>query len=225
MNPRGKKRKTYEIQEANSEPSKVAEAVSSYLLSERFLATFEADTETVTALENLLQRAQDFSLAFARINMLTERERLVAEIRRRLESRGIKLFEVHLPASTVDLLAEILEQLKGQHFFSLKSSQSDRSRIDATAQQVIFVYGIERSILSSESYHPTLAVLNYKRELFRDRLPVPIVFWLPEYALSAIAEGAPDFWAWRSGVFEFVTPRQETEKMWRAEQTKGDDVA
>jgi tetratricopeptide (TPR) repeat protein len=56
--------------------------------------------------------------------------------------------------------------------------------------------------------------MNYKRENFRDLIPAPIVLWVPEYALQAIMEGAPDFWAWRSGVFEFATPQAEVEKTW-----------
>ena len=220
-----KKRKTYEIQDSTSEPSKVAEAVSPYLLSDEFLATPEADFETATALENLLQRAQGFSLAFARVNMPAERNKLMAQIRQRFESRGIKIFEINLPSSTTDLLTEIFDQLKKQNFFRPEAPRADRFHRDATRQRIVFVYGIEHSILSSVTYHPTLAVLNYKRELFREKISAPVIFWLPEYALQAIAEGAADFWAWRSGVFEFATPRQESEKMWLAEQPKGDSIA
>ena len=46
--------------------------------------------------------------------------------------------------------------------------------------------------------------------LQRDRLVETrhaLVFWVREETLRAIARGAPDFWAWRNGVFDF---RQET---------------
>src|SRR5690606_13038766 len=48
----------------------------------------------------------------------------------------------------------------------------------------------------------------------KETVPVPIVLWLPEYALRAIIRGAPDFWAWRSGVFDFSTPAEDVEHTW-----------
>ena len=49
-----------------------------------------------------------------------------------------------------------------------------------------------------------MAELNLGRELFLRDAPCPLVFWLPNYAVTAVARHAPDFWAWRSGVFEFA---------------------
>ena len=40
-------------------------------------------------------------------------------------------------------------------------------------------------------------------------MPHPLVIWLPDYAVTAVAALAPDFWAWRSGVFEFETGEAE----------------
>jgi hypothetical protein len=36
-------------------------------------------------------------------------------------------------------------------------------------------------------------------------VPHPLLFVLPDYAITRIAKFAPDFWAWRSGVFLFRT--------------------
>lgn len=38
-------------------------------------------------------------------------------------------------------------------------------------------------------------------------MPVPLLIWLPDFALDFVARGAPDFWAWRSGVYEFATEK------------------
>jgi tetratricopeptide (TPR) repeat protein len=83
---------------------------------------------------------------------------------------------------------------------------------EAGPRLAIFVYGLKNSISSSAPYHPLLAVINYKRENFREQIPGPLVLWVPEYVLQASIEGAPDFWAWRSGVFEFAAPQLELEK-------------
>jgi tetratricopeptide (TPR) repeat protein len=70
---------------------------------------------------------------------------------------------------------------------------------------------LELSIPSSEAYPPILGHLNYYRELYREQVPHPLLIWLPEYALTALARGAPDFWAWRSGLYELTPDREETD--------------
>ena len=46
------------------------------------------------------------------------------------------------------------------------------------------------------------------------------MIWLPDYAVTAVARFAPDFWAWRSGVFEFETG--EAERSATFEQSSGE---
>ncbi len=53
-----------------------------------------------------------------------------------------------------------------------------------------------------DPHPPILGQLNLARDRFRD-LTCPVVFWLRDEALTRLAQGAPDFWAWRSGTFEF----------------------
>jgi tetratricopeptide (TPR) repeat protein len=43
--------------------------------------------------------------------------------------------------------------------------------------------------------------LNMKREAYAD-VPHALVFWVGEHGLREVATNAPDFWAWRSGVFD-----------------------
>ena len=44
--------------------------------------------------------------------------------------------------------------------------------------------------------------LNQSRENFPKSFSGPVLIWLPDYALTRLAREAPDFWGWRSGVFE-----------------------
>ncbi len=50
-----------------------------------------------------------------------------------------------------------------------------------------------------------LGRLNHERDLLRQSIPAALLIWLPDFALDYVARGAPDFWAWRSGVYEFQT--------------------
>jgi hypothetical protein len=54
-------------------------------------------------------------------------------------------------------------------------------------------------------YPPVLQDLNFVRDAYSTSVPYPILFVLPDYAITRIAKYAPDFWAGRSGVFTFKT--------------------
>jgi len=162
----------------------------------------------------MLTRAQGFALAFAQVNVPTQRAELVKEIRRRVEPQGLEIIEIDLQSPVQDFLNDLLRRLAKVYLTKLKSEPRQLAVAESAPRYAVFVYGLEHSIPSSEIYHPALAVINYKRENFRQHLAAPLVIWVPEYALQAIIEGAPDFWAWRSGVFEFVAPREEVSKTW-----------
>jgi tetratricopeptide (TPR) repeat protein len=53
-----------------------------------------------------------------------------------------------------------------------------------------------------------LGHLNLSRERFREHFPFSIVFCLPEFALRYFIRRAPDFFDWRSGVYDFPTKRE-----------------
>ncbi len=132
----------------------------------------------------LLRRAQGFALAFVRSNLPVDSRRIVKELTERLSAGDIDVRELRLTEPERDLhgrLAGLTPPL--------------------AQGQAVVVTGLEHSIPSGEEVPPALDRLNRSRELFRD-LPCPLVLVLPEYALTQLARQAPDFWAWRSGVFE-----------------------
>ena len=88
--------------------------------------------------------------------------------------------------------------------------------------EVLFVQGLEYSLLSYEatkreegwsseeiySYSwkavpRLLGNLNLQRERFRDNFSIRFVFLLPSFAMKYLIRRAPDFFDWRSGLFEF----------------------
>ncbi|MEO8892017.1 MAG: tetratricopeptide repeat protein, partial [Coleofasciculaceae cyanobacterium] len=54
-------------------------------------------------------------------------------------------------------------------------------------------------------YPPVLQDLNFVRDAYRRTVPYPLLFILPDYAITRLAKFAPDFWAWKSGIFQFKT--------------------
>jgi tetratricopeptide (TPR) repeat protein len=81
--------------------------------------------------------------------------------------------------------------------------------LQTTENLVLIIKGLEYSISHTE-YPPILQNLNFARDAFIDVLPYPILFCLPSYQITSIAKFAPDFWAWKSGLFKFESIEQES---------------
>lgn len=90
-------------------------------------------------------------------------------------------------------------------------------QIKQNKKLVLIVRGLEKSIGVFGDYPPVLQDLNFVRDAYKRTVPHPILFILPDYAINRIAKFAPDFWAWRSGVFRFHTT--QTTKEYAIDQT------
>src|SRR5215216_903961 len=160
----------------------------------------------VRRLVRSLDYAEGFWLGFVKCNLPAQRRKAASACKDLLEPLGIRLIEVELTEPISELLPILKERIASEQTGTggLSSSVKERSESRDRRKLAIFVSGLEHSIPSSEAYPPILSYLNLNRELFRQELPYPLVIWLPEYALTALARRAPDFWAWRSGLYEFA---------------------
>ena len=178
--------------------------------------------ETLSALARTLDFAAPgrFLLAFAKCNLPVQRGALVGRLNVMLEPLNIRLLEVDLTEPVTQILP-ILRELLGSayltvprpHTLSAEPALALREGADKVA---LFVYGLEHSLPSSDPKPALLDHLNFSRELFRRDVPCPLVIWLPDYALTKVARGAPDFWAWRSGVYEFPPEPALAQRVMRA---------
>jgi tetratricopeptide (TPR) repeat protein len=146
--------------------------------------------EDLLALARMLRRGKGhFVLGFARCNIPTLRRQLVAMLKDALTPAGVTIHEVELNAEATDLPA------------TLAAAAGDGDPL--------FVYGLSEA-MPSPAPRRILAQLNERRGQYQ-KLNRPLVFWLPEYAVQLVARDAPDFWAWRSGVYAFyLPPNQKT---------------
>ena len=169
----------------------------------------ETTAETYRYLKNGLQRKRGFGLFFVQCS----------------PAEGHKIFEdikIYFPEKHTDILS--LEQ-EIDDLYSLIAEKQIQEKID-----ILFIQGLDKSLipylqsepsfqvtLSGEknihggqgNYYrldtvpPILAHLNLQRERFRDNFEFCLVFVLPKFALKYLIRRAPDFFDWRSGVFEF----------------------
>ena len=143
-------------------------------------------TETEAILERLdrlVRWSKQFRLAFLRCDDPVQEQTL----RRRVNAKltGCAILEIVLDKPIVSLLDEI-------------SSQWDQNHPPTAVSVFGLANSMEQGINSS-----VLGRLNHDRELLRKNVPASLLIWLPDAALNAMAQGAPDFWAWRSALLEF----------------------
>lgn len=149
---------------------------------------------TLDELVTMVSYAERLAIFFARCNAPVLRDRLIEQATQRLADRGVQVVAAALPPNTANVRAYLRQRL-------------DQARGNGAAvgrRVALFVADLEHSLPFDRPDAPVLTELNMGRELFHRDLPVPIVFWLPDYALTILARQAPDFWAWRSGVFDFA---------------------
>ncbi len=152
--------------------------------------TLDQETE-LAALTHALEFASGFSLLFVRCNQAPQRRRLMAEARARLPQFTIQ--EIHFS----DPVNHLLDAL--------------RERLAEPLPDAVFVSGLEHALpgLAAAPTTPFIANLNASRNSFPQIVPRPLVLWAPEYVLTAIAQGAPDFFSIRSGVYAFAAAPDE----------------
>lgn len=124
-----------------------------------------------------------FSLSFAVCNSPALRDHLIEELR-----------SSH-PGTDVVVVSTEMADVFGAVAASARAA-------DRTA---LFVVGLEESLDSTKTRQPALASLNASRELWEQRFPCPVVFWLPDFAVALLSGEARDFFRYRSHRFEFVS--------------------
>lgn len=145
--------------------------------------------EILQYLHRAIELADGLALFFARCDWPVQRDELIARLEERLARQG-------RAARRLDVVPPATGLLVGLRTACRVSSGS-------APPACVHVCGLEDALLPQATHPPVLQQLNLARERFRD-LPCPLVFWLPDLALTDLAQGAPDFWAWRSGTFDFA---------------------
>lgn len=133
------------------------------------------------------------------------------------------------PAEGNELIGRVQEDLSEKNIAVLKLTEPIDNLYDIVANRgdrndlnILFIQGLEKSLepyikpgyggdgdyYNLDTIPPILSHLNQRREIFRDRLSnICFVFILPTFAIKYIIRRAPDFFDWRSGVFQLSTDR------------------
>jgi hypothetical protein len=157
--------------------SKVAEFLGLNLDSLRGLATF-ADV------------SEGFAIAIAEVSVAADAEILIAALNQRPECQTIQFAVLDFSErQIISLLTELKQALS-------------TLEIAPDKKLVIVIRGLEKSIGAKIDYPWFLQDLNFVRDALARRIPHPIIFVLPRYAIERLAREARDFWSWTSTIVE-----------------------
>jgi len=160
--------------------------------------------EEYRALVRALRRTQGFGLLFVRCSP-AEGTRLIQRIQTDLPQKTAAVLSFDQPIADGNLYSRVEEYLNHHNH-----------------PNILFIQGLEHSIYDYEdtkrhqdnwqspdlySYSwkgvpRVLMNLNQQRERFRDTFNTCFVFLIPNFVLSYLVNRAPDFFDWRSGIFQ-----------------------
>ncbi|MBD2487978.1 tetratricopeptide repeat protein [Aulosira sp. FACHB-615] len=157
--------------------------------------------EEYQALVRTLNFTEGFGLLFVRCSPAGG-EQLITKVKTDISNKNIQILRLQ---QAVNNLYEIIDNLE------------NKSEIN-----ILFITGLEHSFYEYEeckslqgwqskdiySYSwkgvpPILINLNQQRERLKDKFNICFVFLLPIFAIKYFIQRAPDFFDWRSGLFEF----------------------
>jgi tetratricopeptide (TPR) repeat protein len=162
--------------------------------AQQFLA---ANSQPLAELLTFIDFAENLAIAFVEVNFAPNGDALVETLQQHPKCQDIQfvVFNFSDQPELRFLRDELLQQL------AAVPRQSGK-------KLVLIVRGLERAIGVSGDDPPVLQDLNFIRDAYKNSVPHPMLFVLPDYAVTRVAKFAPDFWAWRSGVFQFQTTKR-----------------
>jgi tetratricopeptide (TPR) repeat protein len=167
------------------------------------------DEEVYESLVRAIVRTEGFGLFFVRC---VERDRVTLE--RRLKN--------DLPSLQFERLELIDELIDGNLYRRVAEVEQQLGPFNG-----VFISGLEKSLdpyvksgygglgdyYNKDTVPRVLGHLNLQRERFRDDFPFCLIFFLSAFGIKYIARRAPDFFDWRSGLFEFVPDSAVVDKL------------
>ena len=170
--------------------------------SDKYSAEFlDINLEAINELATFAQIYQGFTLAFAEVNFALDVQVLLKTLKNHPRCQNVQFIVIEITDPELEF---VLSELK---------NGLQKAALEPDKKIVIVVLGLERAIgfVETKKTPEVLENLNFARNVFTEQLPYPVIFVLPDYALTRLARGARDFWAWASAVIAFRAGRQTIE--------------
>ena len=162
----------------------------------------EQNQQEFAELLTFIDFSEGLTIGFLEVNQESDKAALVAALRKHLDETAVRL--------------EVMNFSQERDLRFLRKALMQRiKRIQTDKKLVLLIQGLEVAIGTGGvgEYPPILQDLNFVRDAYRQSAPHPLLFVLPDYAITRISKFAPDFWAWKSGLFTFKTSEQNLEQL------------
>ncbi|HAC63794.1 MAG TPA: hypothetical protein DCF68_09705, partial [Cyanothece sp. UBA12306] len=162
------------------------------------------NTDIYQALLRNLRRRRGFGMVFVRCYPV-QGKAIIQKVKADLTQKKIDVLELE---TEINHLYDLIKEKKNNDL------------------DILFITGIEKSFVNYikpgiggqgdyyklDTIPALLGHLNWHRERFRDDFNCCLVFLVPLFALKYLLRRSPDFYDWRSGVFEVPMDRDQLEK-------------
>ncbi len=177
----------------------------------QIISLLEHNQEVFHILLAFVQMSKGFKVAFAEINFPPDIDILIAAMQEHPKCQAIQFVVLRFDDPDLRFLLEAIKQ------------ELANIEIQPDKKLVLILQGLEKPIAYSGDNPPILTNLNYARDSFPVVIPHPVLFALPDYAVTRIAQFAPDFWAWTSATFRFQTPPETRDRLTSEVSSYSDD--
>ena len=165
-------------------------------------------TETYDALVRSIARTDGFGMFFVRC-VAGDQADLVARLRSDLPK--LKLARLQLKEELVDgNLYRRVKEIVSQNPVDVLCISGVEKSLDPYVKSG---YGGVGDYYNKDMVPRILGHMNLQRERFRDDFPCCFIFFLSAFGIKFIARRSPDFFDWRSGIFEFVPDAKVVDKL------------
>ncbi|MEO0843712.1 MAG: tetratricopeptide repeat protein [Cyanobacteria bacterium J06643_5] len=156
--------------------------------------------EEYQAFLRTLERTEGFRLLFVQCTPV-EGDELITRVKEELPKKTIEVLQFEKP---IDNLYQIVKDLPNREEINILFIQGLEHSL-YEYEQTKFGEKSERFAYSWKGVPKILNHLNLHRERFRDTFDICFVFLLRSFSLKYFIRRAPDFFDWRSSIFEFPT--------------------
>ena len=142
------------------------------------------NTEALHRIVVFADLSAGFTVGFVEVNLERDREVAIEFLKSRYNE--VQWVDLKFDQPALPYLIHEITQALGK--LELKPDQ----------KIVLLLSGLEKAIGGYGDYPSLLSNMNIARDTYPRKLPYPMLFFLPSYALTRFARFAPDFWAWKS---------------------------
>jgi tetratricopeptide (TPR) repeat protein len=157
--------------------------------------------EEYQAFIRTLQFTDGFSILFVRCSP-AEGEQLISQVKADIHNQNIEVIKLDKDVTNLYAIVDKLPNKNNINILFITGLESSFYKYEE-AKTLVGWNSRQTHHYSWESVPPFLININQQRERFRDSFNICFIFLLPQFAIKYFIHRAPDFFDWRSGLFDF----------------------